>query len=220
MQRRDTTFLIVFMAAALSFIQAESLAIETSPSEAANRAAEDGLKIFRKLVTEKNAGGMGFESLGEASQMRLGNNHDPRMTPMKVFLVGFEALKQYRPGSDPEKLLVDMHRFIYPVTVDKEVRSSLTVAEIKDNKGWKTTEYGSPELVKLLLKNRKVKSDFVVWVPRLYLHFIGTRKGSEIWLTSIVSLRRYEFVAGKFLPAGDVFDRLQKETKSVQGRLK
>jgi hypothetical protein len=186
-------------------------ATETIPATA-DVAAQNGLKTFKKLITEENTKTMGFKSSSDASRMRLGDE------PLKVFLVGFKALKEYRSDNDPEKLVFDMHRFIYPVNVDNEVRSSLTVAEIKNNKGWKAIEYGSPKLINLLLRFRKAKSDFVVWVPGMSLHFIGKREDGKIKLASVVGLPQYEFVAGEFVPAGEVFARLQKQTKNYPRR--
>ena len=67
---------------------------------------------------------MGFESPGEVHEAKLGR-------PFQNFRVRLDQLQKYQQGSDPNKLLSGGNQFVYPILVKGQVRSSITVGEIK-----------------------------------------------------------------------------------------
>jgi len=170
-------------------------------------AAGQGLENLRLLVTEKNLKAMGFESPSEAALAKLGD-------PMQVFRVPLDELRNYQPNSDPERLLVDADRIIYPVVV-RDIRS-LVIVE-KTAKGWQPTNLGSPKLAKVLFDRRKEKSDFIVWVPALNLYFVANRVDNKLMLTPVLDDPNVELSAGRTLPADKVFSLIVPAAKSYNG---
>jgi len=169
------------------------------PSENPEQAAELGLATLRKLITEDNYVVMGFESIEEVSVAGLGG-------PLEVFYVPLDELKAYQPQGDVEGLLFSSGRIIFPVTVNEQVRSSVTVSG--SGATWSATEYGGPMLMKALAAVRKDEDEFIVSVPALNLYFVANRSDSELFLTPIIDDPRFEFVAGNVLSAKEAFERI------------
>jgi len=71
---------------------------------------------FTALVTEEDFAALGFESLEEVADAQLGE-------PLQVSAVPLDRLKEFTPETDPNELLVEANRIIYPVTVNEEVCS-------------------------------------------------------------------------------------------------
>jgi hypothetical protein len=163
-------------------------------------------------MTEENFAAMGFKSLEEAAEARLGE-------PLPLFYVRLDQLQEYQPGSDPEGLLVNSERVIFPVTAKEEVRSSIVVEGAED--GWRAVDFGAPNLIGALSDVRQESgregSDFAVWIPSLNLYFLGTRSDPGLSLTPILDDPRFEFVAGGTLSAYDVFTRLLPAARDSNG---
>ena len=169
------------------------------PSENPEQAAELGLATLRKLITEDNFAAMGFESVEEVSAASLGD-------PLEIFYVPLDQLKAYQPQGEIEGMLLNSGRIIFPVIVEEQVRSSVTVSGAGTT--WRATEYGGPMLMKALAKVRKVGNEFVVSVPALNLYFVAKRSDKELFLTPILDDARFEFLAGNALSAKEVFERI------------
>ena len=194
--------LVVIIAGVLYvlFGQGKEPAKEPSSRDTPQQAAEDALKTLEKLVTKDNYQAMGFASLDEVAKAQLG-------MPMPIYRVQLDQLRDYTPGeSDPNALLVDVNRTLYPVTVDNEVRSSVAV-EGPDGK-WRGTDYGAPSLMKAISQYRQSDSDFVVHVGFLGLYFVGQRNEGGLLLTPLIDDSDLGFAAGKSMPADEVFRAL------------
>lgn len=185
--------------------------------ESAQAAASQSLSAFRGLVTADNYKEMGFDSPNEVSSAALGE-------PIQVFTVALDRLSEYQQGTDPDQLLVDANRVIFPVNVKDEVRSSIVVESAGGK--WSTTSYGAPNLVKLLAKTRRSGSEagksplssfFAVQVPALNLYFIGSRVDNKLMLTPVLDDTSYNFRAGATMPATDVFVSLAAAAKRHSG---
>jgi hypothetical protein len=184
---------------------------ETIPSlqgKDPDEAARKSLEAFRALVTDENFKALGFVSRDEVSVAQLD-------VPLHVFRVQLDQLQKYEPRSDPEKLLIDSDRVIYPITVKEQIRSSLEVE--KNGDSWQGTNFGSPELVKLLTTARKDKSDFVVWVPALNLYFIANRRDNRLQLTPILDYPNLGLSAGRTLTADEAFTAILSAARSHDG---
>ena len=142
------------------------------------RGASESLVAFKALVTAKqNYREMGFESLAELDRMAPG-------VPMQVFMVPLDKLQGYQAGMASEPLLVDTRHTLYPVLVDAQARSSITMSEVGGN--WKAVAFGSPKLIRSLSAARAAvasaagvpaASVFLIEVPALNLHVLGCRAG-------------------------------------------
>lgn len=78
------------------------------------RAATDALANLRHLLAEgQNFREMGFDSLEQLDQATLGE-------PASVYTVGLDDLREYSPRADPQSLLIDSKRVVFPVVVNTE----------------------------------------------------------------------------------------------------
>ena len=138
-------------------------------------AALSGLSAVRRMLeTNQDYDGMGFRSAEEFSHATIGD-------PSSLFGVGVDKLADYKPEADPQSMLVDVHRLMYPVMVGGEGRALITV-EQKEGK-WRFVSFGDPEVAKNLVRVRGHKSAapggsapssyFMVRVNSLFLTFLG-----------------------------------------------
>jgi hypothetical protein len=174
----------------------------------AQSAAEQGLETYRQIVTPENYLALGFQSPEEVKDAQLGQ-------PLSVLRVPLDQLKVFSPDRDPEELLVDESRVIYPVTVKEEVRSSIAVEG--RNERWTATDFGNPKLITALTQFQRESSDFIVQVPAFSLFFIAQRSENGMVLTPIMDDARFGFSAGKSLTATEVFETISPFAREYNG---
>jgi len=186
--------------------------------EEAKRVATKGKKTLERMVknNDKHAQDLGFRSAAEAADTntKLGAAF-PRIR------VDLNALLDFEPDMDPTTLLVPTGEFIYPVTVDGQVRSSLTVSFLgrdpQTDEVWRTTEWGARGLIRVLDKTRKTAevsiSSFALVIPDLYRYFLGNISGEKFVIIPMYDEPLLGFQAGKPLPAKVVFQKLLPEAK-------
>lgn len=188
------------------------------PLKEIQKVASESLATFSKLVKkQKNYREMGFTSPDEVRIATLGE-------PMRVFMVRLDQLRNYQPGSDPNRLLSGGDHVIYPVEVEGHVRSSVIIGKTKGQ--WKAVSFGSPNLVKMLSTVRKENSDaaglptfsyFVVHVPALNLYFIAHRINEVLLFTPLLDDPRYKFKAGATMLADRTFEAILPAAKAHDG---
>jgi hypothetical protein len=145
------------------------------------------LSVFKSLVTTRNNfREMGFESLAELDRMALG-------VPMEVFQVRLDQLQGYQGGMAAETLLVDSKHYLYPVLVDTNTRSSLTISEVQGD--WTAVSFGSPKLIRMLTSARAgisssagvpLSSVFLVEIPALNLYLVGYKAGTTTMVAQVM----------------------------------
>jgi hypothetical protein len=172
------------------------------------QVATKSLDTFRVIVTEQNFKEMGFATAAEIKSATPGE-------PMPVYMVQLGDLRAYKSGDDPTRLLKNVDRAIVPISVNDQVRSSVTVEKGKE--GWKSTGFGAPKLTRLLAKARQessaatgapIDSYFAVHVAALNRYFMGHQAGNRLRLTPIDDDTVAKLTAGKTLPAEEVFAAL------------
>src|SRR5262245_20714656 len=109
-------------------------------------ASDQALVTFRKLITKDNYKDLGFNSLEEVLDSRLGN-------PLTIFFVRLDRLRDYQPGSDPNTLLTDGAQVYYPVLLKEQVRAAIVV-EMANGK-WKAARLGNAGLAKQISQVQK-----------------------------------------------------------------
>lgn len=182
--------------------------IETLFAEDPDEAAQKSLEAFGALVTEEDFASLGFRSLEEVANAQLGD-------PLQVSMVPLDRLQEFTQETNPDELLVDASRVIYPVTVDEEVRCSLEIGPIEG--GWQGTTFGSPELIRPLAELRAGGEDFVVWVPALNMYFIATRDGEQLILTPAFDYPEADLVTGRTQAADEIFAVIQPLAEAHEG---
>jgi hypothetical protein len=149
-------------------------------------AATNALADLRHLLTEgQNFRDMGFDNLEQLDQARLGE-------PASVYTVGLDDLREYGPGSDPQALLIDTKRMVFPVVVDGSGRTLITV---EHNEGkWHAVSFGDQRVARNLVRVREDKSSgegqptsdyFLVQVNALFLTFLGKQQPSVVGANSL-----------------------------------
>lgn len=185
-------------------------------SSSQDEAARKGLADVRRLGSnstnksekvkaedDEYAKALGFSSALEAGRATLGR-------PFPIYMSRLLWLKNFSSGRDLIDFMINTRSLIYPLLVDGNPKSSLTVTEDRKSHRWLTTEWGSPKLIDLLERARGMRpqSSLVVLIsPQnpLGLRFIGERKEGELLLTPIADIPKLGLTAGQQRPARDIF---------------
>jgi len=202
------TSFLVGCATLSPFNPSSGAAGQPAPSATDASAAQEGLATFQKVINDKNYAALGFGSPDEVRRATLGQ-------PLPIFRVGLDALNASTPQTNPNTLLVDARRRLYPVEVDRRVATSIFVTQASD--GWRATDLGSAAVARAVTRYRTEPSDFIVHVPALKVYFVARRTQGALMLTPVVDDPRLGFKAGDPLPAADAFAALQKAAQGYNG---
>lgn len=178
------------------------------PSNSQATAAQHGLATLRQLVNAGNYASLGFDSLDEVRQATLGE-------PLQVYRVQLDALRAFTDKTDPETLLVDIRRNLYPVKVGDRVATSIFVTGSRE--GWRASELGNAAVARLISRYRHGASDFVVHVPALKSWFVADRVEGKLMLTPVMDDPRTKLRAGETVPADVVFLQLKQASEGYNG---
>ena len=185
------------------------------PPPVASQAASQGKKSFARLgKNDKLAQELGFLSATEAADSKTALR-----LPFPIVRLRVDLLRNFPPDADPTTIVLFGGEFIYPVTVDDQVRSSLTVTRIRSGSQtdptWRTTEWGAPGLIRLLDKARKTtgvsSSSFALAIPELSRYFLGNMVGGKFWIIPLHSEPKLGLEEGVPVPAEVVFGKLVSE---------
>ena len=204
--RKFHFMLIVAMAFLLSACQ--TARTQPHPSKSQAMAAQEGLATLRRIVNPHNFAALGFKSADEADQATLGE-------PLPIYLVKLDALRTFTDKTNPETLLSDPKRSLFPVNVSERVATSIFVTESPE--GWRATELGNAAVAQLVSHQRHGAGDFIVHVPALQSYFVGTRGEGRLMLTPVMDDPRTELRAGQPVAAGLVFARLRAAASNYNG---
>ncbi len=184
--------------------------------QAATEEAQRSIAVLQRLASERGYQGLGFESLEEVKSATLG-------APLQVFMVGLDALRDYQSQTDPNSLLIDEHRLIYPVVVGGQQRSSITMQELEGK--WEIASIGRPRLANAIALTRQgvikstnapIESTFGVEVPALNLFFIGYRADGKLSLTPVFGDPSLKIEEGQSMEAHTVFGALAPAARELK----
>lgn len=178
------------------------------PSQQPEEAATTAIGVLQKLVTQDNYRSMGFDSLDQVKQAQLGS-------PMPVFDIGLEQLKGYKTGTDASSLLTQNPKTIYPVTVNGEVKSSVTISHKAE--GYQASSFGNADIVKRLSEYRQPQGDFVVRVPAFNMYYVGRKVENRLLLVPIIDDPRLKAKPGEAIPAENLLEQLVPLANAYNG---
>lgn len=178
------------------------------PTSSQAHAAQNGLATLKEAVNARNYASLGFKSPEEVRQATLGD-------PLQVYRVQLDALRAFTAETDPETLLVDIRRSLYPVKVGDRVATSVFV--IADRRGWRASELGNAAVAQLVSRYRHGAGDFIVHVPALKSWFVADRVEGKLVLTPVMDDPRTKLRAGQTLPADVVFLQLKEASEGYNG---
>jgi hypothetical protein len=173
------------------------------------QAAGKGLDQFRSLVDAESFQDLGLANAAAAEKAGLG-------TPKRDFIIRLDALKEFKAGGDVEALLVDTKIVHYPVVVDGNPVSSISMVSLEGK--WETISVGDVQRTSLRRKaidnsvKRFAKTEedhFLVRVPALNIEFTAFRDRSDaLQLASVSDNPKAGLTAGEAEPASKVIPRL------------
>jgi len=183
-------------------------------------AAQNHLDDVRKLnvpskTTDDEAfvKDIGFKSIEDVDNAQLG-------PPLRIYKVPLDELQKFQSGDNPDHLLVNTGRVLFPVTVNEHYLSSLTVTEssITMSKGWKgarVTGTGFPRLIRKIEQLKPSSSSFLVLITPLRLSLLGDHKEGRLVLAAIEENPHFELNAGEEHDAAELFGKLAQDAKKV-----
>jgi hypothetical protein len=180
---------------------------------ASGAAAARGLIVMRAIAKD-HADDMGFADTTQANAAALG-------TPMVVYDVRLDSLRNFPPNGDPARLLSGGTQVLYPVDLAGVTRSSITV-DLPDST-WRPAVYGRKSFAAAIFAARGVAATnsgesptayFLVRVPAFGFSFLGLRRGAVF---TVIPLTSYQALwsAGDLLVAQDAFAKLAVRAKGM-----
>ena len=152
---------------------AESLPAFRLPED----AAKDGLATLKSEADDYVR--FGFQNKAEVDRAKLG-------MPEKVLTIPVDQLAGYKEGTDIRPLLQDVHRMVYPVTVDGQGRALITIKETPS--GWQLVGFGQSQLAKNLVDAKRASLERA--------NFLAPNSGpGESFALQIQTQRRRDYLA-------------------------
>jgi hypothetical protein len=213
---KSVPFSLIGIAAVVLIGCSQQSELSEEELSAADKAAANSLATFRKMITLQNCRQMGFDSLDEARHATLDNS-------VREYAVDLQSLQEYWIGNDPGKMLVPTRSLVYPVLVNGEARSSITMSLRKDV--WEANSFGYSNFTRVLAgridtqakkENLPRKAFFIVRVPAFNLVFLGYRLKRTLMLSPVLDSPEYDFAAGLPVSAAVVFQKLQAAAGDYQ----
>jgi len=212
--------IIITLVAVLMLLSQVAAQDSDLPTKEIKDIATKALSSFSQLITRDNYKAMGFNTLEDVRKAKL-DDDEPMMG---VFNIRLDDLKEYSQGNDPNRLIKASDQAIYPVTVDRKVRTSVEI--VKGKEGWTIGRLGGPNTIKLFTDTRKrvveaagIKASecFVVQVLSLNLNFIGYRAENLILLAPVLDDKEYDFKAGISIPIKDAINAILPAAQKHDG---
>lgn len=200
------------------------------------QAAESGLRTLQKLLTGKDRQIQEFNELGFGTDKAIIEDI-PNAFP--IFEISLNDLRTFSPGTDAKQVLIYTKQLLLPLSVDKQVQSSITIRLTRnkpDEPGqngeafaWRPTRWGQPNLTRQLIKAQSLlqaqtpnlKLGFLVSVPSLARNFLGYKDNTGIKFIPLFTnqlIRDPLFKDGESLSAEDAIKRLSYEARNVDER--
>ena len=181
---------------------------EPRQEQTVDEATRAGLDAFRELTQGENAASLGLRP-GEGANATLGQQYE-------VFTVGLDQLRQYRPGTPAASLLQSSPNVVFPILVNGQVRSSMTITRTEH--GYVASEIGGGGMIQATARAaERTPGDFLVRVPALGLQFVGRREGERVMLTLTTPDPRLKLQPGAATPAEQVLPQLVPIAQAYNG---
>lgn len=164
--------------------------------------------------SEEYAKALGFASAQEAATADLGSS-------VHIYRVDVLLLEDFKSGSDPNFLLIDMHNMLFPLVVKGQPRTTIYLSERgqrEDQKNaWHITRKGPTSLAEKVYQYRTASSEFLVEIAEapLEMRFLGHQK---LMLTPLADNPELGFKEGVEMSAETVFEQLAPLAKEAKKR--
>lgn len=169
-----------------------------------DKVVQESLVTLRGLVSADNAQAMGFRSDKEVEQAKAG-------VPLPILLIQLDELRTYERGNNIRPLLKNYQQQLIPLSVNDEVRSSITLE--RKNQQLNAISYGSPSLARTLSKVRQeaakqqsiaLEKFYVVQVAALRHYFVAyDDSAGKVMFVPVLDDAELGLRAGRALSAED-----------------
>jgi hypothetical protein len=158
---------------------------------------------------------IGFESMKDLERAQVGS-------PLRVYNVRLVELVKFQPDDDPEKLLHDTHRLVFPLMVDGRYVSSFTAMEnefFSSPKAWmpwksaRVTRAGFPRLIRKIHQLKSSDSSSVVYIPSLRILLLGDVNVKPLVLTVVDDNQYLKLKSGETHDAAELFSKIVPDAK-------
>lgn len=179
--------------------------------------AQNSLAELPLLAQQINVKSLGFDSREQVKMARLG-------TPIADYMVYLSELKEYQTERPAAELLHATGRLIYPLKVNQNVQSAVTVTT--DKESWKLESFGASQQIRQLAEQRTTfarteghaeKDLFQVRIPALQLMFVGLERTGKIYLAPLYDMPLYGLKKGTRYSAEQVFKKLVDAARKHNG---
>ena len=164
------------------------------------------LQIGKEKEDEEYARSLGFNSADEVRRSHLGN-------PLHLYRISLDKLKEFNKTRDPlRETAIQTNVLMYPLWVDGQARSVITVRSSPSGKQWRPTGAGYGEFILLVEKHRTPGADIVILVSDLGLKFLATRIESDFQLIPLSERKNFKRSPGPpALSARETFAKLSEQ---------
>lgn len=206
MSKAACGFLVLF--ASVVFAQTSVLTSRMENLKMAATVAKSALLGFSNMIDNRNFKRFGFDNPNQIKQATLGY-------PIRRFGVRLMELRQYKSSTPGQKLLHDTHEILFPVEVQKETRSSLTIVGAGTN--WEPAVFGGANYVRLISaaraklaakESQPLEAYIEVVILPLHVTFLGRESEGRLMLTPVISNPRYGLETGRPVNAEAAFTQL------------
>jgi hypothetical protein len=174
-----------------------------------DEAGRAGLATLKDLAAGNDFRMLGLASASEAESATLGQKYE-------VFTIGLSPLREYRAGTNASGLLTASPDTVFPVVVNGQVRSSMTVT--RTDRGFVASEIGGAgSMLATARAAERTPGDFLVRVPALGLQFVGRRVDDRVMLRLTTPDPRLKIQPGTELPAETVLEQLAPVARAYNG---
>jgi hypothetical protein len=190
------------------------------------RSAENDLNAAKAVAT-KTLASLAPQS-GPTAALAEGPGAELRTATLEealpVSIVSLDALRKYEPGTDVNRLLQPLPKYVFPVATNGTIGSTIVVEKVGDS--WKTAQVGGFRVAqgysRVRSDNSKAsrqdpKAYFAVEIPALNLQFVGRRVESKVRLAPLFTDESLDFVAGQEKPGEEIFTKLSAIAVNYNG---
>lgn len=182
------------------------------PFQEVDQAASDGINVLEHLIKSNKqlARDLGLQSADGVSdaKMKLGKGRG-----IPIVWISLQSLKNYGPNTDILSLLKLPYQFVYPITVGKKIRSSVTVQKDKTGQ-WKPVAFSAAPLAPL--QSEQLDDSIRPFFVRVYefeLWFSGALQNGQLMLSRIKLYSGQGDSAGKQENAREIIAKLAEAVK-------
>lgn len=209
------TFSLVLLALGSAGCAAPASGLPDGVHPDPDQAGTEALALLEGLIEDSHAVDLGFDTTSQVAAAELG-------TPIELHYVHFGSLQAHDNTQPASSLLVDGEERVYPVLVNGEVRSSVSLT--RQGANWAVASLGNPAYTTAFHElraehaaqsGRDLDSYSLVAIPSINQLYVAHTADDELMLTSVFDHTTFAVEAGATRTGGDLFASLSETAQTV-----